>query len=379
LPEPPLGRAPDWITVERDGKRYRHDVNTMPQWAGSCWYYLRYLSPKDDARLCDAKAEKYWMPVDLYVGGAEHAVLHLLYARFWHKVLHDLGHVSTGEPFMKLVNQGMIQSFAYKDQRGALVTADLAMETSDGKFKHRKTGEPVEQVVAKMSKALKNVVNPDEVIAQFGADTFRLYEMFMGPIEASKPWNTRDVPGLFKLLNRIWRLVIDEETGGLSPALVDEPPDDAALRTLHKTIQGVGQDIEQLKFNTAIAKVFDFVNAMTPRGKRPRAVIEPFVLLLSPFAPHVAEELWQRLGHRDGLAYEPWPTYDERLARDETVEIAVQVNGRIRSRVMVPADADDRQLEQMARGDEKVSQALKGKTVRRVIVVPGRLVNLIVN
>ncbi len=379
LPEPPLGRAKDWVTVQRDGKTWRHDLNTMPQWAGSCWYYLRYLNPKLDSRFCDRMAEHYWMPVDTYVGGAEHAVLHLLYARFWHKVLFDLDFVSTCEPFMKLVNQGMIQGFAFKDNRGATITPDLVEEVSEGRFRHKQTGEPVEQVIAKMSKSLKNVVNPDDVIGQFGADTFRLYEMFMGPIEASKPWNTRDVPGLFKLLSRIWRLFVDEETGRPSPALADEKPDADCLRVLHKTIRGVGDDIEQLKFNTAIAKFFDFVNFMTPRSRRPRAALEPFVLLLAPFAPHIAEELWRRLGHEQSLIGEAWPAYEESLARDESVEIAVQVNGKIKSRIHVPADADDARIEALARADAKVAEALAGKTVRRVIVAKGRLVNLIAN
>jgi leucyl-tRNA synthetase len=379
LPEPPLGRAKDWVTVQRDGTTWRHDLNTMPQWAGSCWYYLRYLNPTLSSRFCDRMADDYWMPVDTYVGGAEHAVLHLLYARFWHKVLFDLDCVSTCEPFMKLVNQGMIQGFAFKDERGATITPDLVEEVSEGKFRHKQTGEPVGPVIAKMSKSLKNVVNPDDVIGQFGADTFRLYEMFMGPIEASKPWNTRDVPGLFKLLSRIWRLFIDEETGRLSPALADEKPDAECLRVLHKTIRGVGDDIEQLKFNTAIAKFFDFVNFMTPRSKRPRTALEPFVLLLAPFAPHIAEELWRRLGHEQSLIGEAWPAYEETLARDESVEIAVQVNGKIKSRIHVPADADDAQIEALARADAKVADAIAGKTVRRVIVAKGRLVNLIAN
>ncbi len=377
LPEPPLGRAKDWVTVQRNGKTYRRDLNTMPQWAGSCWYYLRYLSPKDKIRGWDMMAEKYWMPVDVYVGGAEHAVLHLLYARFWHKVLYDLGHVSTSEPFARLINQGMIQSFAYEDRRGALVTADLVTEGEDGSFTHRDTGEPVTQIVAKMSKALKNVVNPDDIIAQYGADTFRLYEMYMGPIEASKPWNTRDVPGLFKLINRIWRLVIDEQTGELSPALVNTEADGETLRILHKTIKKVGEDIEQFKFNTAIAAIFDFVNALTPARQRPRSVIEPFVLVISPFAPHLAEELWHRLGHRQSLSYEPWPRYDPELAKDEQVEVAVQIMGKVRSRIMVPADVDDRQMETAALADERIQRELAGKTVRKVIVVKGRLVNIV--
>ena len=379
LPEPPLGRAKDWVTVVRDGKTYRRDLNTMPQWAGSCWYYLRYLSPQDASAGWNPAAENYWMPVDVYVGGAEHAVLHLLYARFWHKLLFDLGHVSTTEPFMKLINQGMIQSHAYEDRRGALVTADHVVEGEGGTYTHAQTGEPLKQIVAKMSKALKNVVNPDEIIAKYGADTFRLYEMYMGPIEASKPWNTRDVPGLFKLLSRIWRLVVDETTGGLSPALVEVEPDAATLRVLHKTIKKVGEDIAQFKFNTAIAAMFDFVNTLTPAARRPRSVIEPFVLVIAPFAPHLAEELWQRLGHRDSLAYEPWPQHDPDLARDEQVEIAVQISGKVKARIVVAADADDQAMEAAALADERVQRELSGKHVRKVIVVKGRLVNIVAN
>jgi len=376
LPDPPLGRATDWKTVERNGRTYTRDLNTMPQWAGSCWYYLRFIDPQNAQRFCAANAEKYWMPVDTYVGGAEHAVLHLLYARFWHKVLFDLGHVSTPEPFQSLTNQGMIQGFAYRDARGMNVPGD-AVEDRDGSYFHRDSGEALNQVVAKMSKSLKNVVNPDEIIAEFGADTFRCYEMFMGPLEASKPWNTRDVPGLFKLLQRIWRLVVDPETGGLSPALVNEPADGAAKRILHKTIRQVGADIEAFKFNTAIGRIFEFVNALTPMPKRPREVVEPFILVIAPFAPHLAEELWQRLGHAASLAYAPWPTYDEALARDDEIEVAVQILGKVRSKIVVSADADEAALEKAALADERIRELLAGKSVRKVIVVKGRLVNIV--
>ena len=317
------------------------------------------------------------MPVDLYVGGAEHAVLHLLYARFWHKVLFDLGLVSTGEPFMKLFNQGMIQSFAYRDRRGITVGPDVVEERGENEYVLKETGEPVTRIIAKMSKALKNVVNPDKVIAKYGADTFRLYEMYMGPLDAAKPWNTRDVPGLFKLCHRIWRLVVDENTGDLSTALVDDQPDAGALRILHKTIKRVTEDIRQLKINTAIAALFDFVNYMTPLPRRSRAVIEPFVLLMSPFAPHLGEELWQRLGHHTTLAYEPWPALDEKLARDDQVEIAVQVSGKIKARIMVAADADDDSLRDAALADTKVAAAIEGKTIRKIIVVKGRLINIV--
>jgi leucyl-tRNA synthetase len=379
MPEPPLGRAADWKTVDIDGVAYARDLNTMPQWAGSCWYYLRFIDPQNAERFCDPESERYWMPVDTYVGGAEHAVLHLLYARFWHKVLYDLGHASGPEPFMKLINQGMIQSFAYTDRRGVNVPIDEVVEREDGKFYQRDSGEELTQAVAKMSKALKNVVSPDEIIAEFGADTFRCYEMFMGPLEASKPWNTRDVPGVFRLLNKIWRLVVDQNTGEISPALCDDPPDKATLRILHKTIKKVSEDIEQFKFNTAIGQIFEFVNALTPMSKRPREVLDPFVLIVSPFAPHLAEELWSRLGHAESLAYQPWPTWDEALARDEEVEIAVQILGKVRSKITMPADADDASLESAALADERIRQLIEGKTVRKVIVVKGRLVNIVAN
>ncbi len=377
MPKPPLARAAEWMSVDRDGQSWTRDVNTMPQWAGSCWYYLRFLDPTNDARFCDEAAEKYWMPVDLYVGGAEHAVLHLLYARFWHKVLFDHGYVSTPEPFGKLVHQGMVQAFAYKDKTGRLLSNDVVEERDEGKYTHRETGESVTQIVAKMSKSLKNIVNPDEIIDEFGADTFRLYEMFMGPLEASKPWNTRDVPGLYKLLQRAWRLVVDEQTGALSARLVDGEPDVEQNRILHKTIKGVTEDIEQMKFNTAIARMFEFVNELTPREQRNRSVIERFVLLMGPFAPHVAEELWQRLGHAETLTYERWPAFDPALAKDDEVEIAVQVKGKVKARIMVSADADEKALEAAAMADEKIQSEIADKTVRKVIVVKGRLVNIV--
>jgi len=378
LPEPPLSRAKEWVNVTRGGGRYRRDVNTMPQWAGSCWYYLRFIDPNNSDRFCDPAAERYWMPIDLYVGGAEHAVLHLLYARFWHKMLFDLGFVSTREPFRKLFNQGMIQSFAYRERRGMIVGPDAVEERGEERFVLKGTNEPVERIVAKMSKALRNVVNPDEIIAQYGADTFRLYEMYMGPLETSKPWNTRDVPGLFKLCQRIWRLFVDESNGELSPAITNDPPEAASLRALHKAIKRVTEDIEALKFNTSIAAMFDFVNVMTPLKQRSRAVLEPFVLVLAPFAPHLAEELWSRLGHGGTLAYEAWPTFEENLARDEQIEIAVQVGGKIKSRVMVAADADEAGVEAAALADPKVVAAIGGKAVRKVIVAKGRLVNILV-
>ena len=379
VPEPPLARAKEWVNVIRGGKRYRRDLNTMPNWAGSCWYYLRFADPHNDGQFCDPAAEKAWLPVDLYVGGAEHAVLHLLYARFWHKVLFDLGYLSTPEPFRKLFNQGKIQGFAFRDRRGMVVGPDAAEERGENDFVLKSSGEPVTRVIAKMSKSLKNVVNPDEIIAEVGADTFRLYEMYMGPLESDKPWNTRDVPGLFKLVQRIWRLVIDEETDAVSSKLRDVEPDDSALRALHKLIRRVTEDIEQIKLNTAIAAIFDFVNDMTPREIRPRRLIEKLVLVVAPFVPHLAEELWQRLGHTKSLAHEPWPEFEPKFARDETVEIAVQISGKPKAKVIVPADADEAALEAAARSDAKVTEALAGKSVRKVIVVKGRLVNFVAN
>jgi len=379
LPEPPLGRAREWVFVDEPGRRLQRDLNTMPQWAGSCWYYLRFLDPHNAERFCAPDAERHWMPVDLYVGGAEHAVLHLLYARFWHKVLYDLSHVTTCEPFSKLFNQGMIQSFAYRDSRGVLVPQQEVEEPRPETYIHAKTGKPLERVVAKMSKALKNVVNPDDIIAEYGADTFRLYEMYMGPLDQSKPWNTRDVPGLFKLCQRVWRLVVDEETDDLSPALTDAAPDEATSRVLHKTIQRVTEDLEQLKLNTAIAALFDFVNQMTPLPERPRAAVEPFVLLMSPFAPHLGEELWHRLGHERTLAYEPWPAFDPALARDDEVEIAVQIGGKVKARLMISADADEPAIEAAALANDQVKSAVAGRTIRKVIVVKGRLVNIVAN
>ncbi len=376
----PLSKSgDDWKIVSREGSAFRRELNTMPQWAGSCWYYLRYLSPNNTERFCDPEAEKYWMPIDLYVGGAEHAVLHLLYARFWHKVLYDLGHITTPEPFQKLLNQGMVQAFAYRDPAGRILNDERVTETSPGKYIVTESGDPAVQIVAKMSKSLKNVVNPDDIISQYGADTFRLYEMFMGPIESSKPWNTRDVPGLHKLLQRIWRLVVDEHTGDISAALTTTTPDDDTRRLLHKTIKGVTEDISSMKFNTAIALLFEFVNELTPREDRPREVIEPFVLLLSPFAPHMADELWGRLGHEGPASLQTWPAYDPELAKDNSVEIAVQVMGKVKARIIVPADADDKTLERVAMEDEAVKKAIEGKTVRKVITVKGRLVNIVAN
>ena len=346
-PEPPLGKAPeDWLYVEIDGKRYRRETNTMPQWAGSCWYYLRFIDPKNDQALVDPAKEQAWMPIDLYVGGAEHAVLHLLYARFWHKVLYDRGYVSTPEPFQKLVNQGMI------------------------------LGENNE----KMSKSRGNVVNPDDVVRDYGADSLRLYEMFMGPLEATKPWSMDGVNGVRGFLDRAWRMIIDDkaEAISLNAAVQDIDPTEEQNRVLHKTIGAVTKDLETMSFNTAIARLMEFTNFFTREDQRPKSAMEQFVLLLSPYAPHIAEELWQALGHSDTLAYQPWPKFDAELAKDDLVEIPVQFKGKLRAKIKVPPDISKADLEKAALAEEKVQEQLAGKEIIKTIVVPGRLVNFVV-
>ncbi|MGY1813101.1 leucine--tRNA ligase [Blastococcus sp. SYSU D00820] len=390
-PEPPLSRASEWTTVELDlgdgPRRYRRETNTMPNWAGSCWYYLRYLDPGDDTQMVDPELERYWLGprepgdvggVDLYVGGVEHAVLHLLYARFWHKVLFDLGYVSSEEPFRRLVNQGYISAYAYTDERGFYVPAAEVVE-SDGQFLYE--GKPVNREYGKIGKSLKNMVTPDEMIGAYGADTFRVYEMSTGPLEQSRPWETKAVVGSQRLLQRIWRVVVDEETGAVRAA-DDVQPDDDTSRALHRAIAGVRDGMSTLRFNIAIARITELTNALTATYGAdrpvPRSVAEPLVLMVAPLAPHVAEELWARLGHAESLAWAPFPVADERWLVEDTVEVAVQVNGKVRAQVTVPADADAAALEAAARAEEKVAAQLEGKTVRRVVAVPGRLVNFVV-
>ncbi|HNB55890.1 MAG TPA: leucine--tRNA ligase [bacterium] len=339
--ESPLATMTDWVNITMDGKSARRETNTMPQWAGSCWYYLRYCDPHNDQAFVDAEKEKYWLPVDLYVGGGEHAVLHLLYARFWHKVLFDLKLVSTPEPFMKLVNQGII------------------------------LGEDSQ----KMSKSRGNVVNPDDVIAQYGADAMRLYEMFMGPLTQTKPWSTRGVEGVYRFLQRTWRLFVDERDQ-LSSKVQDVEPTPDQLRVLHKTIKKVQDDIEALSFNTAIAQMMIFVNELTPSDVRPRKVIEPFLLLLAPFAPHIAEELWSRLGHTTSLTYEPFPVFDPAWTVEDTATVVLQVNGKLRDKLEVKKGLDKQTLETMAK--EKLGHWVGGKEIVKIVVVPDKLVNVVV-
>ncbi|RMF85450.1 MAG: leucine--tRNA ligase [Planctomycetota bacterium] len=391
-PQTPLSRAQEWVRVRRDGREYRRETNTMPQWAGSCWYYLRFCDPRNDQALIDERVEKYWMTgredgkgdrfggVDLYIGGAEHAVLHLLYARFWHKLLYDLGYVTTPEPFAKLFNQGYIQAAAYTDERGVYVEA-AKVEERDGRFFYE--GRPVTQTFGKMGKSLKNVVNPDQIVREYGADTLRLYEMYMGPLEASKPWNTRDIIGVHRFLQRVWKLIVAPTNEGdpaagwtLHPRIGDQR-DDSLERLLHKTIKKVQEDIERFAFNTAIAEMIKWTNEAQRAASIHRDQIERFLRILAPFAPHICEELWRRLGHDDLLAAAQWPAYDDALTRDELVEIAVQVRGKVRARIMVAPDASDEEVIAAAKTQPRVAQELEGKEIRRAIVAKGRLVNLI--
>jgi leucyl-tRNA synthetase len=420
-PEPPLSKARDWVNQTLNGKPAARETNTMPQWAGSCWYYLRYIDPKNPDCFVDPEKEKYWMPVDLYVGGAEHAVLHLLYSRFWHKVLFDRGYVSTVEPFQKLVNQGMILGEAeltrFRTTSGSDVptdeiatgpeggevwskTKEAALPTKmnpaewerEGDDYVRRVGGPGEspgyrlpqrmvvQRTYKMSKSRGNVINPDSVVADYGADALRLYEMFMGPLEATKPWSMSGVEGISRFLARVWRMIVDERADDicLSSAVRDVAPTAEQLRILHRTIKAVTDDFEKMSFNTAISRLMEFTNEISPADPRPRSVLEPFVLLVSPLAPHLAEELWQILGHSSTLAYEPWPAFDESLIAESEIEIPVQVNGKLRGKVRVPVDADQAAVESAARADSAVAGYLSGKAVVKVVFVPGRLLNFVI-
>jgi leucyl-tRNA synthetase len=341
--ESPLANLEDWLatTDPATGKRALRETNTMPQWAGSCWYYLRFIDPKNPRQLVDPAKERYWMPVDLYIGGSEHAVLHLLYSRFWHKVLYDVGVVSTPEPFKKLVHQGIV------------------------------LGEDNQ----KMSKSRGNVVNPDEMMDQFGADAVRLYEMFMGPLEAMKPWSTRGVEGVTRFLDRVWRLMVGDE-GTLSPAVIAAEPSLEQRRLLHQTIKKVTEDLNELRFNTATAQMMVFTNELTKVDQRPRTLLEPFVLLLSPFAPHLCEELWERLGHKPSVSQQSWPRFDPQFVVSDRLEIPVQVNGRLRGKVEVAADVSRQEVEVLARN--QVKEWLQGKDPKKVIYVEKKLINFVV-
>lgn len=410
-PEPPLAKAADdWLYVTLDGKRYRRETNTMPQWAGSCWYYLRYIDPKNDQAMIDPELEKAWMPVDLYVGGAEHAVLHLLYSRFWHKVLHDRGHISCPEPFGKLVNQGMIlgevEFTGYIDESGKPVSSNEVKRNAEGE-RVRSNGDIVTSVkltedqvekkgegfvlkddpairidsrAFKMSKSRGNVVNPDEVVREYGADSLRLYEMFMGPLEATKPWAMTGVGGVRNFLDRVWRMVVDPKADELvvSSAICDQPCNADQNRMLHATIKKVTEDTETLSFNTAIARMMEFTNFFTREKSRPKEAIQQFLILLNPYAPHLAEELWQILGGEDSIAKQTWPIWEAEALVESSIEIPVQMNGKVKTKIRVAPDVSKDDLQKAALSDPKVLELLEGKTVVKEIVVPGRLVNLVV-
>jgi leucyl-tRNA synthetase len=404
--ESPLATIPSWThtTDPKTGAPATRETNTMPQWAGSCWYYLRFIDPKNQQLLVDPAKEKYWMPVDLYVGGAEHAVLHLLYARFWHKVLYDAGVVSTKEPFQRLVNQGMIlgevEYTAFYNESGEAVSAEfLGEEHHDVRTNAKLTAERVEDEFVekqgdffvlkenpairvnarafKMSKSRGNVINPDVVVHDYGADTLRLYEMFMGPLEQAKPWSMKGVEGAHRFLNRVWRLFMDDRADALLPELADTEPTKEQLRWLHETIKKVTGDIEALHFNTAISTMMEFSNECLRWTQRPKSVMETFVLLLAPFAPHFAEELWQRLGHHDTLAYTPWPVWRQEYLVQDTIEIPVQVNGKLRGKVTLPTGATQEQIVAAAQADATIAPHLAGKTIRKQILIPGRMLNLV--
>jgi len=410
-PEPPLAKADDqWLYVSLDGKRYRRETNTMPQWAGSCWYYLRYIDPRNNQALVDPDKERAWMPVDLYVGGAEHAVLHLLYSRFWHKVLYDRGHVSCPEPFGKLVNQGMIlgevEFSGYVNQAGEPVSSNEVKRNQEGDrigpdgslvnsmtlseddvekkgesfVLKREPGIRVESRAFKMSKSRGNVVNPDEVVREYGADALRLYEMFMGPLEATKPWSMTGVGGVRNFLDRVWRMMVDSKAEDLilAAALSDQGCDDDQKRMLHATIKKVTEDTESMSFNTAIARMMEFTNFFTRAETRPKEAMQQFLVLLSPYAPHLAEELWSLLGGQESIAKQPWPKWDEEALIESSIEVPVQFNGKVKVKIRVPPDVTKEVMEQTALEDPKVQSLLQGKTIVKQIVVPGRLVNLVV-
>jgi len=370
--ESPLANAGDWLEVtDSNGRKGRRETNTMPQWAGSCWYYLRYIDPKNDEEPFSRAKENYWMPVDLYIGGAEHAVLHLLYSRFWHKVLYDLGIVSTDEPYMKLFNQGMILAFAYETAMGAKVSSDL-VEERDGSFFHTETGEQLKQIVAKMSKSLKNVVNPDDVVKNYGADALRLYEMFLGPLDAVKPWAENGVKGVYNFLNKACKFFTD------TSKFTDSIEDEEMLKSLHQTIRKVEEDIESLHFNTAISQMMIFTNLAVKKGKISGEMAGIFARVLSPFAPHLAEEIWSVSGNNHSVFQSEWPAVEEKYLVEDSVEYPVMINGKLRFKLKVAAGTLPAELEKDALSHETAKKWTEGKKPKKVIVVPGKIVNIVV-
>ncbi len=368
--ESPLANAGEWLIVNKDGRKGRRETNTMPQWAGSCWYYLRFIDPLNSSRPFSKEKEQYWMPVDLYIGGTEHAVLHLLYSRFWHKVLFDLGIASTDEPFKKLFNQGMILAFAYETSAGAKISADL-VEDRDGKFFHKETGEELKQIVAKMSKSLKNVVNPDDVVKKYGADSLRLYEMFMGPLDVIKPWTDTGVKGVYGFLNRVARFF------GEVPNITAGEEDGEILKGLHQTIRKVSQDIENLKFNTAISQMMIFTNLCIKKGKISRKTAETFVCVLSPFAPHLAEELWALYGNKPSISQLDFPAANETYLQEDTFDYPVSFNGKLRYKLTLPLATQAADAEKAVREDPQSRKWIEGKAIKKIIFVPGKIINVV--
>jgi len=370
--ESPLSNSTEWLNVtDKNGRKGRRETNTMPQWAGSCWYYLRFIDPKNDKLIFDLAKEKYWMPVDLYIGGAEHAVLHLLYSRFWHKVLFDLGIVSTDEPYKRLFNQGMILAFAYETESGSKVSGDL-VEEREGKYFHKETGAGLKQIVAKMSKSLKNVVNPDDVVSKYGADSLRLYEMFMGPLDITKPWDDKGVKGVFGFLGRAFRFLSNPEN------IIKGEEDGEVLKGLHQAIKKVEGDIENLRFNTAISAMMIFLNLATKKGKVTVDTACTFTKILSPFAPHMAEELWQLSGHNGTLAYEPWPEFNEELLKEDLFEYPVSFNGKMRFKIELPVSLSKDEIIKIILADERAKKWIGTATPSNIIVVPNRIVNIVI-
>jgi len=369
--ESPLANATDWLFVTKNGRKGRRETNTMPQWAGSCWYYLRFIDPENDKAPFSKEKEQYWMPVDLYIGGAEHAVLHLLYSRFWHKVLFDLGIVSTDEPFQKLFNQGMILAFAYETSTGAKIPGDLVVDR-EGKYFHKETGEDLKQIVAKMSKSLKNVVNPDDVVKVYGADSLRLYEMFMGPLDVIKPWADNGVKGVYGFLNRVCRFFGEKEN------ISGEFEDKEVLKELHHTIKKVGQDIEHLRFNTAISQMMIFTNLCIKKGKVTRSTAETFIRVLSPFAPHLAEELWNLTGNNNSVTGSDFPVADESFLKEDTYEYPVSFNGKLRFKLLLSLDLQSDAIERAVNEDPQSRKWIEGKQIKKIIIVPGKIINVVV-
>ncbi|QQR68971.1 MAG: leucine--tRNA ligase [Alphaproteobacteria bacterium] len=378
---PPLARAQDWVEVSLDNQTLQRETNTMPQWAGSCWYYLRFMDPHNAAQAFSPEAEKYWGPVDLYIGGVEHAVLHLLYARFWHKVLFDCGLVSTKEPFQKLFNQGFILGTSHRDANGKYYLPQ-DVETRDAQNFVKGTDTPVVSKIEKMSKSKYNVVNPDDVVAEYGADALRLYEMFMGPLEASKPWQTNGIEGVYGFLERAWAMILDTETGQMRATVQDLPADSAdpaLLREIHATVDKVTRDIEALRFNTAIARMMECVNLARRQAVLPKSLAEMFVLVLAPFAPHMCEEIWQRLGHSESLTHAPWPQAEERWLVSDTVTVIVNVNGKRRAELHVTKGLDESHIAALAKAQAPVQRQLEGKEIKKTIFLVDRLINFIVS